>query len=112
MLQGMNLPEHVMEMVLRHHERLDGSGYPNGIKGNQLSLESRILAICDVVEAMSSHRPYRPARKKEEIIGELQEGRDRLYDARLVDLLVDIIERNEFDFNFDIAKPHKIAMMN
>ncbi len=111
-LQGMNLPEHVMEMVLRHHERLDGSGYPNGIKGNQLSLESRILAICDVVEAMSSHRPYRPARKKEEIIGELQEGRDRLYDARLVDLLVDIIERNEFDFNFDIAKPHKIAMMN
>ena len=112
MLQGMNLPEHVMEMVLRHHERLDGSGYPGGIKGNLLSMESRILAVCDVVEAMSSHRPYRPARKKEEIIRELKDGRDRLYDGRLVDLLVDIIERNEFDFDFDIAKPSKIAMMN
>lgn len=112
MLQGMNLPDHVMEMVLRHHERLDGSGYPGGIKSSQLSMESRILAVCDVVEAMSSHRPYRPALKKEEIINELQEGRDHLYDGRLVDLLVDIIERNEFDFDFDIAKPNKIAMMN
>jgi PAS domain S-box-containing protein/putative nucleotidyltransferase with HDIG domain len=112
MLQGMNLPEHVMEMVLRHHERLDGSGYPNGIKSEQLSMESRILAICDVVEAMSSHRPYRPARKKGEIIRELKEGRDIKYDARVVDLLLEIVERNEFDFDFDISKPSKIALMN
>ena len=112
MLQGMNLPEHVMEMIMKHHERLDGSGYPNGVKAEHLSIEARILSICDVIEAMSSHRPYRPARKKEEIIRELKDGRDRLYDARLVDLLLEIVERNEFDFNFDISKPSKIALMN
>lgn len=112
MLQGMNLPEHVMDMVLKHHERLDGSGYPYGTKADKLSIESRILSVCDVVEAMSSHRPYRPARKKEEIISEITDGKGLKYDARLVDLLVDIIERNEFDFDFDSARPNKIAVMN
>ncbi|MCX6005701.1 MAG: PAS domain S-box protein [Chloroflexi bacterium] len=103
MLQGMNLPEHVMNMVMNHHERLNGSGYPHGIRKDQLSLEARILGICDVVEAMSSHRPYRPARKKDEIIEELQTGREKLYDARVVDLLVDVIERDEFAFGYQTA---------
>ena len=103
MLQGMNLPEHVMNMVMNHHERLNGSGYPHGIRKDQLSLETRILGICDVVEAMSSHRPYRPARKKDDIIEELQTGRDKLYDARVVDVLVDVIERNEFAFGYQTA---------
>jgi putative two-component system response regulator len=104
MLQDMDLPENVMDMVLNHHERLDGSGYPNGIRGNKLSTESRILGICDVVEAMSSHRPYRPARKKEEIITELKSGRGRIYDPRIVDILIDVVERNEFDFDFATVK--------
>ncbi len=104
MLQDMDLPENVMDMVLNHHERLDGSGYPNGIRGNKLSTESRILGICDVVEAMSSHRPYRPARKKEEIITELKSGRGRIYDPRIVDILIDVVERNEFDFDFETVK--------
>ncbi len=104
MLQDMDLPENVMDMVLNHHERLDGSGYPNGIRGDKLSTESRILGICDVVEAMSSHRPYRPARKKEEIITELKSGRDKIYDPRVVDILIDVVERNEFDFDFATAK--------
>jgi PAS domain S-box-containing protein/putative nucleotidyltransferase with HDIG domain len=104
MLQDMDLPENVMDMVLNHHERLDGSGYPNGIKGDKLSTESRILGICDVVEAMSSHRPYRPARKKDEIITELKSGRDRIYDPRVVDILIDVVERNEFDFDFATVK--------
>lgn len=103
MLQGMNLPDNVMNMVMNHHERLDGSGYPQGIRKDQLSLEARILGICDVVEAMSSHRPYRPARKKDEIIEELQTGREKLYDARVVDLLVDVIEREEFAFGYQTA---------
>jgi PAS domain S-box-containing protein/putative nucleotidyltransferase with HDIG domain len=103
MLQGMNLPENVMNMVMNHHERLNGSGYPHGIRKDQLSLETRILGICDVVEAMSSHRPYRPARKKDDIIEELQTGRDKLYDARVVDVLVDVIERNEFAFGYQTA---------
>ncbi len=104
MLQDMDLPENVMDMVLNHHERLDGSGYPNGLRGDKLSTESRILGICDVVEAMSSHRPYRPARKKEEIIEELRNGRDRIYDPRVVDLLLDVVERNDFDFEYSPAK--------
>ena len=104
MLQDMDLPENVMDMVLNHHERLDGSGYPNGIRGDKLSTESRILGICDVVEAMSSHRPYRPARKKDEIITELKSGRDRIYDPKVVDLLIDVVERNEFDFDFANVK--------
>jgi HD-GYP domain-containing protein (c-di-GMP phosphodiesterase class II) len=104
MLQDMDLPENVMDMVLNHHERLDGSGYPNGIRGDKLSAESRILGICDVVEAMSSHRPYRPARKKEEIITELKSGRDRIYDPKVVDILIDVVERNEFDFDFATVK--------
>lgn len=102
MLQGINLPAHVMEMILQHHERLDGSGYPEALTGDLLSIESRILAVCDVVEAMGSHRPYRPACRKEEIIHELKDGREKLYDGRLVDLLVEIIERREFSFDFDI----------
>ncbi|MBN1376343.1 MAG: PAS domain S-box protein [Dehalococcoidia bacterium] len=100
MLQGMNLPPNVIEMVKNHHERLDGSGYPKGIRRNQLSLESRILGLCDVVEAMGSHRPYRPARKKVEIIEELQSGREKRYDARVVDVLIDIIERDEFELDY------------
>ncbi|MGA9047808.1 MAG: HD domain-containing phosphohydrolase [Dehalococcoidia bacterium] len=104
MLQDMDLPENVMDMVLNHHERLDGSGYPNGIRGDKLSTESRILGICDVVEAMSSHRPYRPARKKEEIISELKNGRDRIYDPKVVDILIDVVEKNEFDFDLASVK--------
>jgi PAS domain S-box-containing protein/putative nucleotidyltransferase with HDIG domain len=110
MLQGMNLPEHVTDMVMNHHERLNGTGYPQGMRREELSMEARILGICDVVEAMSSHRPYRPARKKDEIVDELQQGRDKLYDARLVDLLLDIIERNEFEFGFQ--KTSKVTAMN
>jgi putative nucleotidyltransferase with HDIG domain len=105
MLQGMNLPENVMNMIMNHHERLNGTGYPYGVRRDQLSLEARILESCDVVEAMTSHRPYRPAKKKDEIVNELQTGREKLYDARVVDLLVDVIERNEFPFDFQRADP-------
>ena len=99
MLQGMNLPENVMDMVLNHHERLDGTGYPNNRHGDKLTLESKILEICDVVEAMSSHRPYRPARSKDEILEELKTGREKIYDPKITDLVMEIIEKNEFDFS-------------
>ena len=110
MLEGMNLPGHVMEMVLNHHERLDGTGYPNNIHGDKLTLESKILEICDVVEAMSSHRPYRPARSKDEILEELRSGREKLYDPRITDLVVEIVEKNEFDFEFPALK--KMVALN
>jgi PAS domain S-box-containing protein/putative nucleotidyltransferase with HDIG domain len=98
LIQGMNLPEYVANMVLYHHERLDGSGYPNGIRGDKLGLEVRILCVCDVVEAMSSHRPYRPARSQMEIIEELQKGRGVIYDESVVNTMIKMIDEKQFDF--------------
>ena len=73
-------------MILQHHERLDGSGYPGGLKDEQILLEARILSVADVVEAMSSHRPCRPALGVgvEAALAEIAAGAGRLYDARVV----------------------------
>ena len=96
-LNGSRFPWPVADMALHHHERLDGSGYPYGISGDKLSLEVRILAVCDVVEAMSSHRPYRPARSEEEVLKEIKGGRGTKYDANVVDIMLQIIENEEFN---------------
>ena len=68
-------------MVLQHHERLDGSGYPRGLQGDELMPETRILAVADVVEAMSSHRPYRAALGTEAALAEIRDGAGTRYDA-------------------------------
>jgi PAS domain S-box-containing protein len=96
-LKDANLPWPVADVALQHHERLDGSGYPDGITGDELSLEVSILAVCDVVEAMSSHRPYRPARTTMEILKELKDGRGTKYDVSVVDVMLPMIESGEFD---------------
>jgi PAS domain S-box-containing protein len=98
-LKDAHLPWPVAEMALHHHERLDGSGYPDGISGEELSIEVRILGVCDVVEAMSTYRPYRPARTTREVIKELQNGRGTKYDPTVVDTVLNIIEKGEFDFH-------------
>jgi HD-GYP domain-containing protein (c-di-GMP phosphodiesterase class II) len=67
-------------MILQHHERLDGSGYPRGLKSEQIILEARIIAVADVVEAMSSHRPYRPGLGIETALTEIERGRGTQYD--------------------------------
>jgi PAS domain S-box-containing protein len=95
-LKDANLPWPVADVALQHHERLDGSGYPNGITGDKLSLEVSILAVCDVVEAMSSHRPYRPARTTGDILEELKDGRGTKYNASVVDVMLPMIESEEF----------------
>ncbi len=95
-LKDTNLPWPVADMAVHHHERLDGSSYPHGIKGDKLSLEVRILSVCDVVEAMSSHRPYRPAKSKDEVLQEIKDGRGTKYDATVVDIVLQIIENEEF----------------
>ena len=97
-LEDTNLPWPVADMALHHHERLDGSGYPHGIKGDKLSLEVRILAVCDVVEAMSFYRPYRQAKTKKEVLREIKSGRGTKYDASIVDVVLQIVENGEFDF--------------
>ena len=100
-LRDAGLPWPIAEVALQHHERLDGSGYPDGITGDKLSLEVSILAVCDVVEAMSSHRPYRPARATADILEELKDGRGTKYDASVVDVMLPIIESEEFERAWD-----------
>jgi len=95
-LKDANLPWPVADVALQHHERLDGSGYPDGITGDKLSLEVSILAVCDVVEAMSSHRPYRPARTTPDVLKELKDGRGTKYNASVVDVMLPMVESGEF----------------
>jgi HD-GYP domain-containing protein (c-di-GMP phosphodiesterase class II) len=73
---------------LQHHERFDGSGYPYHLQGEEILLEARILAVADVVEAMSSHRPYRPGLGIEAALEEVERGRGTHFDARVVDACI------------------------
>lgn len=84
-LKDVEFPWPIARMVLEHHERMDGSGYPNGLTGDQLLLESRILAVADVVESMASHRPYRPAIGMDAALEEIAKNRASLYDPEVVD---------------------------
>ena len=84
-LKGVEFPWPVADAARQHHERLDGSGYPQGLKGNQIILEARILGVADVVEAMSSHRPYRPGLGIERALEEIERNREKLYDLQAAD---------------------------
>ena len=84
-LKDVEFPWPVAEVALQHHERWNGSGYPNGLKGDAACLEARIVAIADVVEAMASHRPYRPALGIDKALAEIESGRGTLYDPDVVD---------------------------
>lgn len=84
-IKEINFPWPVAEMILTHHERLDGSGYPAGLKGDAIPLEARIIGVVDVIEAMLSHRPYRPAYPMEAALRELRENRGIKYDEKVID---------------------------
>ncbi len=94
----MDLPQVILTMMLQHHERLDGSGYPNKLVGEQIILESRILAVADVVEAMTSHRPYRPALGIEAALSEIESGRGIKFDPAVVDLCISLFREEGFAF--------------
>ena len=87
-LKGINFPWPIAKIVVQHHEKLDGSGYPNGVKGDEILLESRILTVADIVESMASHRPYRPSLGIDLALNEIQQGRGTFYDPRVVDTVV------------------------
>ncbi len=98
-LQKIDFPWPVSRVVLQHHERLDGSGYPEGLSGDDIILEARILSVADVVEAMSSHRPYRPALGLDNALEEIKRGSGILYDSDVVDACLRLLDDNEFSFN-------------
>ena len=89
----------IAEMIRQHHERLDGSGYPAGLSGAQILPEARVLAVSDVVEAMMSHRPYRPALPIEEALAEVEEGADSLYDAGVSAACVRLFRDKDFSLS-------------
>jgi PAS domain S-box-containing protein/putative nucleotidyltransferase with HDIG domain len=95
-LKEIDFPYPVAEAVLQHHERIDGSGYPAGLTGDQIIIEAKILGVADVVEAMASHRPYRPAIGIKEAIQEISQNRGILYDAEVVDACVRLFQVNGF----------------
>jgi PAS domain S-box-containing protein len=84
-LRGMEFPWPIAEAAWQHHERLDGSGYPRRLKGDEIILEARILAVADTVEAMASHRPYRPSHGLDAALAEIEGNRGTLFDAAVVD---------------------------
>jgi len=98
-LQGVEFPWPIADIVWQHHERLDGSGYPRGLKDKDILLETKIIAIADVVEAMSSHRPYRPGLGIEVALDEIERGRGRLYDERAVDACLKLFREQHFEFH-------------
>ena len=95
-LEGITFPWPIREMVLQHHERIDGSGYPEGLKGDAIVEEAKILAAADVMEAITSHRPYRPSLGVEKGIEELRRGRGTLYDPAVVDACLAVVEDPAF----------------
>jgi PAS domain S-box-containing protein/putative nucleotidyltransferase with HDIG domain len=96
---GIAFPWPVAQMILQHHERLDGSGYPNGLSGERILLGARIIAVADVVEAMSSHRPYRPAIGTEVALAEIERQRGKQLDAEAVDACTRLFGDQGFDLN-------------
>ncbi|MDD2928512.1 MAG: HD domain-containing protein, partial [Sideroxydans sp.] len=86
----------VAEMVLQHHERMDGTGYPQGLKGEAIILGARILAVADVIEAMASHRPYRPGLGIAAALNEIREHRGVRYDADVADAALRLFSENKY----------------
>lgn len=97
-LKPIEFPWHIKEIIRQHHERLDGSGYPHGLRGDEIILEARILAVADVVEAMTSNRPYRPAYSPEQALEELSRHSGKLYDEEAVTACLNLFKNKGFSF--------------
>ena len=102
-LKPIALPGDTAEIILQHHERLDGSGYPRALKGNDILMEARILGVADVVEAMCSHRPYRPSLGLTNALEEVSRHQGVLYDAAVVQACIKLYGQNP-------AEPHPLTV--
>ncbi len=97
-LKSIDFTYPIAKIVLQHHERLNGTGYPNKLKGDEIILEAKIIGIADVVEAMSSHRPYRPALGIDRAIEEISQNKGILYDPEIVDACIKLFKEKGFKF--------------
>ena len=95
-LKGIKFSWPIAQTILQHHERMDGSGYPFGLFADDILEEARILAVADVVEAMSSHRPYRPAHGIDKALEEISKGKGILYDPNVVDVCLNLFLKKNF----------------
>lgn len=95
-LKEVDFPWPIAQFVLQHHERIDGSGYPHGLTGDAILLEARIIAVADVIEAMASHRPYRPGLGIEAALAEISGKRGTVYDAAVADAAIVLFREKEF----------------
>ena len=96
-LKNIHFPWNVAQIVLQHHERIDGSGYPNGLKGDSICEEAKIIGVADVVEAISSDRPYRKSRGIEAALDEITTNSGKLYDARVVEACLKVFKDDRYD---------------
>lgn len=96
MLKDVESPWPLAEIIYQHHERMDGSGYPRNLKGDDILMEARILAVADVVESMASHRPYRPALGIDAAMKEIESNRGILYDIGAVDICLRLFREKGF----------------
>lgn len=97
-LKPIEFPWPVAEIVFQHHEHLDGSGYPSGLRGDSIRLEARVLTVADLVEAISSHRPYRVAMGNHIALDQLRMGAGTIFDPQIVDVCLSLFESGEFEF--------------
>jgi putative two-component system response regulator len=97
-LSEIDFPWPIAQIVYQHHERIDGSGYPLGLAGDDILIEAKIIAVADTVEAMSSHRPYRPSLGIEEALKEISEQRNVIYDPHIVDACMTLFRDKNFQF--------------
>jgi len=98
-LKTIEFPWPVAQITLQHHERMDGSGYPSGLSGEDILLEARILGVADVVEAISSHRPYRPALGIDMALDEISQEKGTFYDRGVVNACLTLLQKEGFGFN-------------
>jgi putative nucleotidyltransferase with HDIG domain len=95
-LRQIEFPWPLADIILQHHERIDGSGYPQGLQGSEILLPARILAVADVFETIASHRPYRPSLGLQHAIDELQNNSGKLFDSEVVATLLRLVEEGRF----------------
>ena len=97
-MKDIEFPWPVAQITLQHHERMDGSGYPSGLSGEEILLEARILGVADVIEAISSHRPYRPVLGMGKALQEISKNKGVLYDPNIADLALKLFYEKGFKF--------------